>query len=278
MKEHGLKFWIVILLILAIGGCNVAHRVTVEPGFEAVLVDKPYFFGHGGIHQETVKTGAIWAWASTEAIKVDMRPTQIEETFDDMMSADNIPVNFHSYIKMHVTNAPQLIEKFGTKWYDNNAKEAFRTIIRDLCKGAKMTDLVTDASLLVKMQIDAKQQIAETLTKVGIPVVVDVVTIGRITPNQSVMAAINATAAQQQMQKTQQERAKTEEFRRQGEINRANADNAYRQAMGLSPELFVKLEGIKAFEKAAESCSGSPKCTLVITPPTGVGITLPHEK
>jgi regulator of protease activity HflC (stomatin/prohibitin superfamily) len=278
MNKHGILFWIFIALLLTIGSCVTANRVKVEPGFEAVLVDQPYFFGRGGIRQETVKTGAIWTWGSTDAIKVDMRPTQVEEHFDDMMSADNIPVNFHSYIKVHVTNAPQLIEKFGVKWYENNAKEAFRTIIRDLCKGAKMTDLVTDASLLVKMQVEAKQQIAETLVKVGIPVIVDGVTIGRITPNQSVMAAINATAAQQQMQKTQQERAKTEEFRRQGEINRADADNAYRQAMGLSPELFVRLEGIKAFEKAAESCAGSAKCSLVIVPPTGIGITLPHEK
>lgn len=278
MKEHGLKFWIGIVLVLGIGSCITANRVTVEPGFEAVLVDQPYFFGHGGIRQETVKTGAVWTWGSTHATQVDMRPIQVEEKFDDMMSADNIPVNFHSYIKVHVTNAPQLTEKFGLKWYDNNAKESFRTIIRDLCKGAKMTDLVTDASLLIKMQADAKQQIAETLGKIGIPVVVDAVTIGRITPNQSVMAAINATAAQQQMQKTQMERAKTEDFRRQGEINRAKADNAYREAMGLSPDLFVRLEGIKAFEKAAEACATSGKCSLVITPPTGVGITLPAGK
>ena len=278
MIQHGLKFWAIVALAFTIGSCITANRVTVEPGFEAVLVDQPYFFGRGGIHQETVKTGAVWTWGSTHATQVDMRPIQVEEKFDDMMSADNIPVNFHSYIKIHVTNAPQLIEKFGLKWYENNAKETFRTIIRDLCKGGKMTDLVTDASLLIKMQADAKQQITETLGKIGIPVVVDGVTIGRITPNQSVMAAINATAAQQQMQKTQQERAKTEDFRRQGEINRAKADNAYREAMGLSPELFVRLEGIKAFEKVGEACAGSGKCSLVITPPVAVGITLPPAK
>jgi invasion protein IalB len=81
------------------------------------------------------------------------------------------------------------------------------------------------------------------------------------------MTAITATATQQQLQNTERQRALAQEIRKNAEVKRAEADNAYRQAMGLSPDLFVKLEGIKAYTLSVEECSRSKSCTLMIVPP-----------
>lgn len=41
-------------------GCSYT---SVDAGEEAVLIYKPYFFGHGGVDPTPVKTGATWtAW------------------------------------------------------------------------------------------------------------------------------------------------------------------------------------------------------------------------
>jgi hypothetical protein len=43
----------------------------------SVLVKKPWFFGHGGVEPESVKTGLVWTAFSTEVIRVNVKPYNV---------------------------------------------------------------------------------------------------------------------------------------------------------------------------------------------------------
>ena len=56
-------------MVTVLGGCTV---VSPDVGQEAVLVDRPWIFGKGGVRLDDVrKTGRSYTWLSTEKIYVD---------------------------------------------------------------------------------------------------------------------------------------------------------------------------------------------------------------
>ncbi|HET9575272.1 MAG TPA: hypothetical protein VFP04_02660, partial [Nitrospira sp.] len=81
-------------VVLAVGvvmmgtGC-----VAIEAGHEGVLVEQPFFFGHGGVDPVPAKTGRVVVSPTTKVIDVDIRPVQYSEHFD-IISAENAPVSF----------------------------------------------------------------------------------------------------------------------------------------------------------------------------------------
>jgi regulator of protease activity HflC (stomatin/prohibitin superfamily) len=103
-----------------------------------------------------------------------------------------------------------------------------------------------------------------------LPIVIRSVSLGRAKPNENVLAQMNETAAQQQRQKTLVAATLAEKDREQEQIAKAKADNAYRNAMGLSPDMFIQLEAIKRF---SDACKTS---TCVIGQP-GVGLNVSHK-
>jgi regulator of protease activity HflC (stomatin/prohibitin superfamily) len=267
-------FHSLIFIGLFTGSCV---SIQVDPGQEAVLTDKPYFFGHGGVQPKAVSTGRIWVWASTEATLVDVKPVQYSEEFKDMMTKDDVPIRFGTFLQTRALDTPRLVEKWGPDWYEKNVKEPYRSIVRNLCKEYSMQELVSSVAVDLRMSEEAKKQVEEIIRQKGIPVEIQMSVIGKISPREEVMTAITATATQQQLQLTEQERRKTQQFRQGAETERAKADNAYMAAMGLSPDLFVKLEGIKTFERAVEACAGSKNCTLLLVPPN-TSLILPNGK
>jgi hypothetical protein len=70
-------------------------------------------------------------------------------------------------------------------------------------------------------------------------------TVGKANPPDSVKNQRVETAAQQQRIETEKQKKLAEDQRLQAEQSRANADNAYRESMHLSPEQFIQLETIK---------------------------------
>lgn len=78
-----------------------------------------------------------------------------------------------------------------------------------------------------------------------------------------------ATAEQEQRSNTEKQRKLAEDQRLAAEQSRAAADNAYREAMRLSPEQFLQLEAIKM---QRDVCA-SGKCQFFIG--GGVVPTLP---
>jgi len=81
-----------------------------------------------------------------------------------------------------------------------------------------------------------------------------------------------AIATQQQRQLTEAERKLAEDQRYEAEISRAQTDNAYRNALSLTPAQFIQLESINMPRTA---CAQDPGYTFIIgsslTPVLSVG-------
>jgi hypothetical protein len=69
----------------------------------------------------------------------------------------------------------------------------------------------------------------------ALPVKLITMTVGRANPPDAIKNQRIETAAQEQRIQTEQQKKKAEDARLQAETSRAGADNAYREAMHLSP-------------------------------------------
>lgn len=93
------------------------------------------------------------------------------------------------------------------------------------------------------------------------------ISLGRAKPNNDVLEQMNKTAAEQQRERTMIAATAAEKQREQEQKAKAAADNAYRNAMAMSPEQFIQLEYIR---RMSEACS---KSTCVIGQP-GIALSI----
>lgn len=243
------------------------HTETVEPGHELVLNDKPYFVGHEGVRAEPLKEGRILLFKTTTAQAVRMTPQSHPIKIDDFSSRDNILLDFETTIQYRINNSVVLIKSFGDGWFDNNIKNQYLAIVRDAVKKKAMSEMMSDVAAAQSIDDEVTTGLQKLVKDSKLPVDILSVSLGRAKPNDNVLAQMNETAAQQQRQKTLIAATAAEKDREQEQIAKARADNAYRNAMGLSPEMFIQLEAIKRF---SEACGSS---TCVIGAP-GVPVTL----
>lgn len=90
---------VIAIALLILGSCSF-ERVQPDAGFEAVLVKKPIFFGHGGIDPTPVKTGSAYIARTTQAIMVNMQPQQFSFAAEDMMSENGIPLHLDPKLRL----------------------------------------------------------------------------------------------------------------------------------------------------------------------------------
>lgn len=256
----------------------VTKRVQVEAGFETVIIDKPFFtiFDNGGVRPEPHVTGSKWLFYTTDVVTYDTRPVQKTESFDDVrdgtITVDNIPIDFNAYIKVRPVpgKTPKLHSLFGPDWYTQNLKEMFRTSVRDEVAKTPMTALTTrqlnkeGKDILGEIQRVVLSEMREFVKAKGIDVEVMEVIVGKATPPQTTLDSIRATADQQQRSKMEDERMAAEIRRKGAETQRANADNAYRNSIGFTPEQFLRLEIAKKQVEAVEKCGAKANCTAII--------------
>ena len=96
--REGLGVLAVSVLLALSTGCAL---VAVDAGHEGVLVEKPFFFGHGGVDPIPVKTGRVAIAPTTQIIDVEIRPIQYSEHFD-IISSENAPVSFDAFLIANV--------------------------------------------------------------------------------------------------------------------------------------------------------------------------------
>jgi len=97
--------------------------------------------------------------------------------------------------------------------------------------------------------------------KLGVPIVFTAVNVGRVNPPDAIKNQRIETAAQEQRAITEQQTKLAEDQRKAAEQSRAAADNAYREAMQLSPDQFLQLERIKM---QRDVCAHGGTCTFFI--------------
>ncbi|MFZ3044166.1 MAG: SPFH domain-containing protein [Minisyncoccia bacterium] len=269
----------------------------VPPGAVGVYYDTPYFFGTGGVRDETVPPGRIITWRSTDVYTVSTAPWTIKVHVDDMMSSNRVPLDFDVAITIQMskpTSAAGLIRKFNggpvtafsrvampgvpDSLVISNPSGEFMSFLRDRVRENHMDEFII-AHNTKGGHSDANNEIEkaavvymnEFLTKKDVEVMVTNVALGRANPPDNVKAAMERTAEQVQMQTTEVERTTAQKARKAAEEASADADKAQQNKLGFSnAEYLKKLE----LETVLKVCGSSAKdlkdtsavrtnCTLV---------------
>lgn len=242
--------------IVAVGGfitwAFFMETITVEPGQERVIVDKPYFFGSEGVRPEPLREGRALVFKTSGSYPVNMTPQSANVSFDDFSSRDNILLDFETTIQFRYTSSVDLIKNFGEQWFANNVSRQYGAIVREVVKKRTMAEMMSDPVAATAMDVEITTALEKHIKDSKLPVQILGVSLGRAKPNADVLKQINETAAQQQRQKTLIAATAAEGDREKEQIAKAKADNAYRNAMGLSPEMFIQLEKIKRYAAACE--------------------------
>ncbi len=261
-----MKNFVLIISILALSLIvSSCYRVTPNAGEESVLIYKPYFFGHGGVDETPVSTGAQWCVFTTEYKTFTITPITITEDFVNMIPSDNTPVSFSTYLKVQIQkgNTPSLYKNFGADWYANSLQASFRTMVRDKASAFKMFDLASKRDISSQLEKDIFNDISNYAKNIKIPVDILQVSIGAITPPDQVLTETKNTAAQNQSILTQQARANAELSRKQAEINKAIADKAYQQQMNMSTDQYLHLRQLEIEKEKIDLIKDNKNVTVI---------------
>src|SRR5574344_641506 len=245
--------------------CNPAK---INAGEEGVFVKKPWFFGHGGVDYSPVGTGLAWKAWTTKCVTFSIIPIQYDEKFSDIMSSDNTPVDLtaHALIKIKKGQTPLLLDKFGENWYENDIQKDFCNEVRNEISKWAMMQLTCKREIYDNMSAKIEKVLKDKIKKDGIPIELMKVIIDKESPTSEVMEEYNHTAAQIQAKQTQQAAAQMQVARRDAEIKRAEADDAYRVKMGLNPDEYIKLRSLEIEKEKVEMVrdKGNVKITLLM--------------
>ena len=267
MEKNMKKIALMACAATMLAGCG---RAAPDAGEAGVMIRKPWFFGHGGVVDEPVKTGlAFTAW-TTSTLYVSLVPQAFDIKYDDIMSADGIPLSFHATVTLQVTDPVLLVRNFsggggrnGTEnkaWYENNIEPPLNNYVRDAFKGYSMKELAIETLGTNAVEADVRKRLTAYITLRGIPVTVVNFTLGRVNPPEAIKRQRVKTAEETQRQQTELQTKIAEDNRKSAETARADADDAYRQHMSLSPEQFVDLQRIKMMHDVCDNHG----CTFIV--------------
>lgn len=243
--KHLIKLFLALILCVTVSSC---HGVRPEADEEAVLITKPWFFGHGGVDMEPVTTGLAWCWWSTSSETFKITPVRYEETLDDIISNENTPLDFKTQIILRIKKgkSPVLLQNYGVHWYENNIKEVYNNLTRHYVSQYSPFDLTSNREVVAHIDSCVKADMVRYIDRLSVdkefPIVVENVITGRAIPNAAQLKEMNNTAAQIQARQTQERRYETEVAREQAERQRALSDKAYQREMGLTAEQFISLK------------------------------------
>lgn len=253
---------IVAVMMLTMMSCSY---VSVNGDEEAVLIMKPFFFGHGGVDEKPVSSGRIMVAATTDDIIFKITPNAYAEKFENLISDDNVPLDFETHLTLRIIkgSTPDLYENFGADWYEHNVSPKFRSLVRDVVSAYKMQDLISSREILTAIDEKLYNSMTIYFKQIKIPVDIIQVTIGAATPPDEVLVETQKTAAQNQSILTQEARAKAELSRKQAEINKAIADEAYKQQMGMTISDYLELRQLEIEKEKVELIKDKQNVSII---------------
>lgn len=254
------------LIVATIGGCSAFDRVKTEAGTETVVTDTPLFFGKGGVRPETLKPGAEWIWSTTKRDVVNPKPVMIQVVIDDFVSSDNILLDFDASVTLQVTNWPVMMSLFGEQWWKNNLERPYQAMVREQVKQRTMKDMMSNITATKEVDDQLTKNLTDKIAELKLPVRVVEISLGKAKPNAKILEQMNETAAQQQRLITLGASEQAEQKRKDEQTAKAEADNAYRNKIGLDASEFVQLQ---LADKLVEACRAAKECVLV---PQGTNI------
>ena len=250
------KTMLSMLSLCLVAGLTSCINVAPGAGEEAVLIHKPYIFGHGGVDDKPVETGRQYEWFSTDYVIVSMLPQKFDEKLDDAASNDNTLLDFNTQIQLQVEDnkSPVLIKNYGSNWYINVIQEVYRNTVRNYISKFGPFDLMSNREVLDSINYavkdDMERYIDELSAKSGeLPITVVNVVVGRAIPNEKQKAEMDNTAAATQAKRTEESRLEMLKAKEAAERQRAIADKAYQEEMGLNADQFIQLKAWEVIEK-----------------------------
>jgi regulator of protease activity HflC (stomatin/prohibitin superfamily) len=265
MKER-LEFNLVlILMVFGISFLTGCSMKAPDAGHEIVLIQKPWLFGHGGVVDEPVKTGLSITAITTDGVDVSMQPIKHDVNLPDTMTSDGVPITFHAIMVVQITDSVSLIKNFGSQWYENNVEEQFKTMVRQAVRKRGMNETAISTTAIDAIDAEIKEALIAFFLEKKLPVKLVTMTVGKANPPDAIKNQRVETAAQQQRIQTEIQTKLAEDQRKMAEQSRADADNAYREAMHLSPDQFIQLENIKMLKEV-----GTKGATFIVGAATPV--------
>ena len=147
------KLFVPLTVALLIGLAVGCRTVQPDAGHEAVLVRKPLIFGSGGVDETPVKTGLKYVAFTTTGIDVNMQPMRVDVEFNDLMTSDGVPIDFHAVLTLQITDSVKLVRDFGQDTVDGkpgfwirNLDQPYRTAVRDSVTAHGMNDMAIQAT------------------------------------------------------------------------------------------------------------------------------------
>lgn len=253
------KLVLFLLIPFFLASCAISG---VDADEEGVFVAKPWIFGSGGVYDGPLTEGTSITAMSTQVVRFKVIPQKYAETFDDVMSDDNTPVDLQAYVILQIERGktPILLKNYGESWYDNNVRETFRKYIRDRVSTYPMYDLTSNREACQKIEDETSALLQTYFDKLNkekeLPVKILSVIVDRATPNKEVTEEINKTASQIQAKKTQTEREEMEKARANAERERAKADKQYQIEMNLTADQFIMLRALEMEKEKVEMVRG----------------------
>lgn len=256
------KIFLTIVILFALTSC---HFATPDADEVAVLVKKPWFFGHGGVVSDPIKTGNTWCVWTTSIEYFKITPITHTEQFENMIPKDNTPISFSAYLKYQIiaNEAPELYERFSLQWYENSIAPTFRAMVRDMACKYTMFQLASDRDISSSLEREILAQIKDYAESIDIPVNMLQVSIGAITPPEQVLNETRNTAAQNQSILTQQARAQSELARKQAEVNKAIADRAYKAEMGMTTQEYLHLRQLEIEKEKVDLIKDNKNVSII---------------
>jgi hypothetical protein len=120
-----------------------------------------------------------------------------------------------------------------------------RNAVRDSVKKRDMQEMAISQTAADAVGNEVSAAAINIVQRTGVPIIITAINVGRVNPPDAIKNQRIETAAQEQRAITEQQTKLAEDQRKAAEQSRASADNAYREAMQLSPDQFLQLERIK---------------------------------
>lgn len=256
-----MKSFIKILPVMALIVFTVSSCKGVSPDAdeEGVLIEKPWFFGHGGVDTDAVESGLSWVAWSTDVEYFKIVPYKHQVDMDDLFSDDNTPLDFHTIIITEIKKgkSPILLQNYGKDWFSTNLYNYYCNLVRDHISQHSPFDLMSNRAILNEIDKKVLKKMQEHVKKLSeekeFPIVIKQVTIGKAIPNKDQLDEMNKTAKAVQAKQTQERQAEVELAREKAERQRARADKAYREELNLSTDDFIALKWIETIEKKKDA-------------------------
>lgn len=245
------KISMLMTLLVSIMCFTSCHSVSPDADEEAVLVKKPWFFGHGGVDDTAVQSGLTWCVASTSGVYFKIVPVRHEIALDDLFSDDNTPLDFHTVIITQIEKgkSPILLKNYGEDWFNTNLNNYFCNLVLNHVSQHSPFDLMSNRQILndidAKIMKQMQQRVNELSANKEMPIIIKDVIIGKATPNKEQLNEMNRTAKVVQAKQTQEREYEVQVAREKAERQKAKADKAYMSEMNLSASQFINLKWIE---------------------------------